>query len=151
MRSLIFPLLALVFACAPAAQEPAVRAGDLEISGASAAPSPNGVDVAAGYLTITNHGGEADRLMSAASPRAATVEVHTMAMDGAVMRMRKLDALNVPANGAAALQQGGDHLMFMGLTQPFAAGEEVPVRLHFERAGDVDVTLPVRGPAAHGH
>jgi copper(I)-binding protein len=109
----------------------------------------------AGYLTIRN-GGADDRLLSATSPAATRLELHTVQRDGEVVRMREVDAILVPARGAVTLRPGGLHLMLIGLTRPLAAGETVPVTLRFERAGEVQATLAVqaagaRGPAEHRH
>lgn len=152
---MILIALALVAACTPAPQDaaPAAEAqtGRLEIRDAWAAPTPNGVDVAAGYLTVINGAAEADRLVSAESPRAGRVEVHEMIMDGDVMRMRRAEALVIGAGEQANLEPGGRHLMFYEVAQPFTEGEEIAVRLQFERAGAVDVALPVRrAGAGHG-
>lgn len=140
-------LLALAAACgAPqtaAPPQPEITA--LEVSDAWAAPSPGGVDIAAGYLTIANGTDAEERLVSVSSPRAASVEIHEMSMDGAVMRMRVVaGGLSIPRGETAFFQPGGLHLMFTGVTQPFAPGETIPVRLHFERVGERDVSLPVR-------
>jgi len=115
------------------------------------APTPAGVDVAAGYLTITNPTNAPDHLLSATSLRAERVEVHEMSMDGAVMRMRPLDRLEIPAGGTVRLGPGGNHLMFFGVSEPFAQGQNIPVSLVFEHAGTIEVTLPVRrnAPATH--
>jgi periplasmic copper chaperone A len=122
----------------------------LEIRDPWAAPTPGGVDVSAGYFTIAN-GGPADRLVAIASPRASRVEVHAMSMDGAIMRMRKIEGgLAVPASGVVTLAPGGLHLMFLGVTQPFAPGEEIAVALTFEHAGARELRLPVR-TGATGH
>lgn len=141
MRPVFFLLALLALtACGPTAAPPPI-----EIKDAYAAPSPAGVDLAAGYVTIINHTDQDDRLMGASSPRAASVALHTMAMDGPVMRMRMVESMTAPAGGEITLSPGGDHLMFTGLTAPFTAGEEIPVHLTFEHAGELDVTLPVRG------
>jgi copper(I)-binding protein len=116
-----------------------------------AAPTPAGVDVAAGYMTIANPTATADRLLSATSPRAARVEVHEMSMDGSIMRMRPLERLEIPARGEVRLAPGGNHLMFFGVEEPFAQGQTIPVRLVFEHAGAIDVTLPVRRSAPANH
>ncbi|MGH6951490.1 MAG: copper chaperone PCu(A)C [Vitreimonas sp.] len=144
-------LLAVVLfaaACgAPPATQQAPRA--LEVQDAWAAPTPGGVDVAAGYLTIVNDSGADDRLMSATSPRAERVEVHDMSFEGGVMRMRAVeDGLAVPAGTMVALEPGGQHLMFHGVRAPFAEGERIPVTLKFAQAGDVSVELPVQRAAA---
>ena len=147
-RLFALALLALAACGAPPQQTApatAENSGALEIRDAWAPSSPNGVDVAAGYLTIAN-GGPADRLIALASARAAKVEVHEMSMDGAVMRMRPVEGgLAVPAGEAVTLSPAGLHLMFSGVTQPFAAGEEIPLTLTFERAGVREARLLVRG------
>ena len=139
---------------APTGQSSAHEVGvsaQLSVSNAWAAPTPSGVDVSAGYLTITNGTSAEDHLLSAISPRAAHIEVHEMTMDGSVMRMRALERLSIPAGGAAQLGPGGAHLMFFGVQDPFAEGQSIPVRLVFEHAGAIDVTLPVHRTAPVGH
>lgn len=108
-----------------------------------------------GFLVIRNTGAAADRLLSAASPAAQRMELHTHVRDGDVMRMRPVNDIPVPANGSATLQPGGLHLMLIGLTQPLVAGQSVPVTLRFERAGEVTIQLAVQAAGArqpgHGH
>ncbi len=139
---------------APSAPVGAPANAGLEIRDGWAAPTPGGVEVSAGYLTIVNMTGADDRLTGATSPRAERVEVHEMSMDGGVMRMRPVEGgMAAPAGATVTLGQGGQHLMFYGVRQPFTEGESIPVTLHFARAGDVAVELPVRRAAsAHsGH
>lgn len=122
----------------------AAAAATLEIRDAWAPPTPGGVDVSAGYATIANGTDADDQLISARSPRAQRVELHEMSMDGNVMRMRRVDTLAIPAHSAVALAPHGQHLMFFGVTQPFAPGERIPVTLTFAHAGDVEAQLDVR-------
>jgi len=153
MRAFFFALALFSAACSPspeATESTVAPAGRLEVRDAWAAPTPNGVDVSAGYLTIFNGGGEADRLVSAESARAGRVEVHEMIMDGAVMQMRPVTALEIGAGETVSLAPGGAHLMFYDVTEPFAEGQTISVRLQFERAGEVDIELPVRRAAVHG-
>ncbi|SIQ77210.1 hypothetical protein SAMN05880590_107102 [Rhizobium sp. RU35A] len=113
-----------------------------------------GQPVGGGYITVTNNGKEADRLVSAESARSGTVELHEMAMKGDVMVMRQLDkGIVIPAGETVELKPGGLHLMFMKVQQPFKQGETVPVTFTFEKAGKVDVVLPVAaaGPGGHQH
>ena len=145
-------LLALLLVLASCGQ-PAPRSsnGAIEIQNGYVAPSPAGVDLAAGYLTIANSGDQ-DQLVAVSSPRAAHVALHTMAMDGMVMRMRMVETMIVPAHGALTLSAGGDHLMFTGLNAPFKVGESVPVHLRFEHGGEIDATLPISvQPPRSGH
>jgi copper(I)-binding protein len=71
-----------------------------------------------------------------------------MTMQDGVMQMRAVERLAVPAGGSIELAPSGRHLMFYGVAQPFAEGEAIPVRLTFEHAGAMDVSLPVRRPGA---
>ncbi len=115
--------------------------------------------VGGGFLTIENTGTEPDRLVSATSPASDVVQIHEMAMEGNVMKMRQLaDGLEIPAGETVVLAPGGFHLMFMGLKQAFVEGETIEVTLVFEKAGTVEVSLPVGAVAAseaeggsHGH
>jgi copper(I)-binding protein len=108
-----------------------------------------------GFLVIRNTGAVADRLLSVSSPAAQRMELHTHIRDGDVMRMRPVADIPVPANGSVTLQPGGLHLMLIGLTQPLAVGQSVPVTLRFERAGEVTIQLAVQAAGArqpgHGH
>ena len=105
--------------------------------------------VGGGFFTIENEGPEADRLISASSPAADVVQIHEMAMEGDVMKMRPLsEGLELPAGQTVVLSPGGFHLMFMGLKQAFVEGQTVPVTLVFEKAGTVELALPVLDAAA---
>ena len=100
-----------------------------------------------GYVTI--HGGDgADRLLSASSPRARRVELHSMTMKDNVMNMRQIDEIVVPANATVELAPGKSlHLMLIGLSTPLKQGERVPLTLHFEHAGDKTIEAVVGSPA----
>lgn len=105
------------------------------------------------FLTVKNTGATGDRLIKADSPAAGKVELHTMTMDGTVMRMREVDAIDVPAGGKAELKPGGFHVMLIDLKAPLVAGQTAPLTLTFERAGSITVELAIEalgaGPA-HG-
>lgn len=158
MRSLFVAAVAaaLLAACTPPATKapepaptPEVIAATPIIADAWAGTTPNGATVAAGYMSITNPGAIEDKLVSAASPRAARVEIHEMKMEGTTMSMAPVTGGVVVAPGASvALAPGGFHLMFMDVTGPFVAGETVPVTLTFEKAGAVEVALGVRDRTA---
>lgn len=96
-----------------------------------------GAKVAGGYMLIRNAGASGDRLLSASSPAAGKVELHVHINDNGVMKMREVPAYDVPAKGTFELKPGGAHLMFMALRKPFKEGDTVPVKLRFEKAGEV--------------
>ena len=151
---LILACLALVAPIGPssvamsvAAEMPApVVAGDIEISAYRAKAMLPGQPVGGGYLSIANKGAAADRLMAVTSPSAGMVEIHVMEVVKDVMTMRPAaDGLEIPAGATVELKPGGTHLMFMMVTEPFKEGGEVPLTLEFEKAGKVDLKLPVVG------
>jgi copper(I)-binding protein len=109
-----------------------------------------GQQVAGGFLKIENKGNIADQLVSASSPVAGEVQLHEMAMDGNVMKMRQVKDIAVPAGGAVELKPGGLHLMFMNIKTPLTAGQTVPVKLKFAKAGDIEVKMPVNAMGNSG-
>jgi copper(I)-binding protein len=124
-----------------------VKKGELTISGQFARfPGAMG----GGFMTITN-AGAADRLVAASSPVTPTMELHTHVREGDMMRMRKVDAIDVPAKGKVELKPGGFHVMFINVKDVPKVGATVPVTLRFEKAGDVTVNVPVREPGHGGH
>lgn len=118
--------------------------GDLIIDNPVARATPANAPVSGGYMIISNTGDEADRLIGGEAGFAGKVEVHEMAMDGDVMRMRELeDGIEIPAGGSVVLQPGGLHVMFMQLGDRLQEGEERTVMLNFEDAGEVQVVFDV--------
>lgn len=136
-------LAAVVAACSPGAT-PAGSAG-LAIGDSWVRAAANLQQPTAAYFTITNPGGSADALLSASSPRAASVEMHetSMASDG-TMGMHPIVRLDVPAGGSVALAPGGFHLMITGLKTELKPGDRLELDLVFDRAGTVVVQAEVR-------
>ncbi|MCA1410218.1 copper chaperone PCu(A)C [Bradyrhizobium sp. NBAIM20] len=134
-----------------------VKTGDLVISQAWSRATPGGAKVAGGYLTIENKGSAADRLVSVSADIAGKAEIHEMAMDNGVMKMRALDkGLAIEPGKTVKLAPGGNHLMLQELKGPFKQGDKVPVTLQFEKAGKITVALDVQGvgaqaPGGGGH
>src|ERR1700752_1391877 len=125
------------------------NASEIAILQAWSRATPNGAMVAAGYLTIDNRGNNADTLMSASTPHAAKAEIHEMIEVGGVMKMRPVwEGMTIPPNGKLVLAPGGSHLMFMELKAPFADGDQIPVLLDFERAGQIGISVEVGGIGA---
>ena len=140
-------LLAL-FLRAPAHADD-VKAGDLVISQAWSRATPGGAKVAGGFLTIENKGTAPDRLIAVSADIAGKAEVHEMATDNGVMKMRPLEkGLAIEPGKTVKLAPGGYHLMLQDLKGPFKEGDQVPVTLTFEKAGKVAVSLDVQGVGA---
>jgi copper(I)-binding protein len=136
-----------------AAAADAVTAGDLTLTGGWLRAMLPGQPAGGGYVTIANGGGAPDRLVAVSTPAAGKSEIHMMEMKNDVMVMRPVEGgLEIPAGGTVELKPGGFHLMFMQVAEPFAEGATVPVTLEFEKAGKVELMLPVRaaGQPMHG-
>jgi copper(I)-binding protein len=106
-----------------------------------------GQAIGGGYLKLDNQGA-ADRLLSASATVSDKVELHSMAMDGDVMRMRQVDGIDVPTGKPVELKPGSFHIMFVGLKAPLKAGDSFPLVLKFEKAGEVKVDVKIEAANA---
>lgn len=123
---------------------PAFAGSEISIDDAYARAAGATAVAGAAFFVIHNTGDEDDRLVAAESDIAKRTELHTHIADGDVMRMVEVEeGFPVPAGGMHTLQRGGDHVMFMGLTRPMEQGDLVDVTLVFEKAGRIDVEIPV--------
>lgn len=144
------------FACAVASGAHSVSAGDLKIGHPWARATVPGQPAGGAFLSVHNSGTTPDRLVGATTPAAAHVQLHEMRMDGDVMRMREVPALEVAPGQTLKLEPGRMHLMLLGLKQPLKADARVPLTLKFERAGDVKVEMKIESavpgrPASQSH
>ncbi len=152
MKRFVLPLLAAVLSTSALAH--GVTAGELKIGHPWARPTVQGQPTGGGFLKIENTGKTADRLLSATSDRGERTELHTMSMEGDVMRMRQVDGIDIAPGATVELKPGAFHLMFMGLKAPLKEGDKFPVTLKFQKAGEVKVEVWVEKPkdgAAAGH
>ena len=151
-RSIALAMLAAALASGTALADE-YRAKTLRISNAFARATPPGAKVAGAFMSIENQGTETDRLVSASSPVAGLVEIHEMAMDGGLMKMRAVKGIDLKPGATVELRPGGYHVMLEDLKQPLKQGEQVPVLLTFEKAGTVEIKVKVEpmGAAAHAH
>ncbi|HEY8099708.1 MAG TPA: copper chaperone PCu(A)C [Burkholderiaceae bacterium] len=120
------------------------KIGNLQIEQAVARPSFPGQPSGAAYLTIENRGKAADKLVSVSSPIAKSVQIHTMSMEGNVMKMREADGVELKPSSKTVMQPGnGYHIMLVGLKKPLKIGDQFPLTLHFEKAGKLNVPVVV--------
>ncbi|MEU3744856.1 MULTISPECIES: copper chaperone PCu(A)C [Streptomyces] len=110
---------------------------ELKVSGAFM-PQPV-MDMAGGFLTITNAGGAADKLTSVTSPLSDDVTIH----ETKDQKMVEVKSFDIPANGELKLERGGNHIMFMELKKKPKQGEKVGIELHFEKSDPIKVDVPV--------
>ena len=90
------------------------------------------------FLSIDNKG-SADKLVAASSRLSQRVELHTHTMDNGVMRMRPVEAIEVPANTITELKSGGYHIMMFDVKTMPEKGSPVPLTLTFENTGEVQI------------
>src|SRR5262249_40156791 len=96
------------------------KVGDLQIGHPWSRATPKGSKIASGYLSITNTGSAEDRLVSGTFAQSGGFQIHEMSMDGGVMRMRQLKALDIKPGETVELKPSSNHLMFTDLTKPLA-------------------------------
>jgi len=128
---------------APAASTP-VPGGFISVTAAWARPAAAGSDSAA-YLTITNGRLADDVLVGASSPAVTSAEIHETSTDANGMTgMHKVDQLVIPTGRTVVFDEGGHHVMLIGLTQALEVGKTFPLTLTFEQTGAVTVAVEVR-------
>jgi len=133
-------------------QAQAVKAGDLVIEHAHARATKGNMPNSASFLQIINKGKADDALLSASAAIAERVELHTMSMEGDVMKMRAVDSVDLKAENTISMKPGqGHHVMLFGLKKPLKAGDKFPMTLNFRKAGAVEVSVEVMDIAAHGN
>jgi len=126
-----------------------VTAGAVTVSEPWARASAGMARAGAAFMTIRNDGA-ADRLVAADADVSEVVELHTHIKDGDIMRMRKVDAIDVAGDAVTMLQPGGLHVMLIDLNAPLEEGATFPLSLTFETAGTVEVMVTVKGVGAQG-
>lgn len=115
----------------------------LDITNAYIAPPFKGRDVAAGFFTVTNNGTD-DRLVSAASPIANSVEIHTHSEVDGVMAMRQVDGVDLPNGVAVEFRPGSSHLMMFGVELADDV-TEAPLTLTYESGEEMTLSVPIEG------
>jgi len=126
------------------AQAQDITSGSLTIEHSWSRPSIGNAPNSAAYLKITNSGGTPDTLMGVKSDVAKRVELHSVKMDGGVMRMRAVkEGVAVPANASVELKPSGVHIMLMGLSRKLTPGQMFDLTLQFKHQGAVPVLVKV--------
>lgn len=129
----------------PAAPRPGTQ---VEVLSAVAPAPPPGAPTMAVYLQLRNCGTKPDALVGVATPVAGEAMLHEQKLDGGMMRMRMLARLELPAGATVAMHSGGTHVMLAALATRPATGGRFPLRLRFERAGELTVQVQVLPPGS---
>ena len=140
MRQLFVALAALLIftACDVIAPK------EVKVTDAYSFETPARLPAAAIFLTIENNTDSDDRMIAFRTPLASRSELHTMEMNGDIMRMRRINAYDVAVGGTHVLEPGGDHIMIFGVEEDLVAGESFDGVAVMERAGEIPVTINVR-------
>ncbi|MDT8990821.1 copper chaperone PCu(A)C [Curvibacter sp. APW13] len=119
-------------------------AQNVEVQGAWARATVQGQKATGAFMTLSAK--EATRLVAVSSPVAGVAEVHEMAMEGDVMRMRPVAGLDLPAGKAIELKPGGYHVMLMDLKLPLQKDTVIPLTLTVRNAKGVESKQELKVP-----
>lgn len=145
MATLALLALGLSPALSACAGQPGA-AQSITIADAWARPGEAG-GTSAIYFVIDNPGTEEDSLLAAQTDAAQSAELHRSAMDDhGAMSMEHQEQVPVPAGGKVEFAPGGLHVMLVGLDEALQPGDNLSLTLTFEKAGEMNLTVPVREP-----
>lgn len=145
-----FSIATVTFCAAASVFAADAKIGNLSIDDVWARTGQPG-QVSAAYMEIKSKGG-ADKLVAANCDCAQATELHDVKLIDGAMKMVPVAGMDVPANGEVKLKPGAYHIMLIGLSRPLVAGERLPIKLKFEKAGEVTVEAKVKDkglPAGH--
>ena len=127
-------------------------ADSVSVEGAFARAVPPGQSNSAAFMSLTNQG-DADHSLTAVESDASKVaELHTHLMEEGMMKMRRVEKIDLPAGKIVKLQPGGLHVMLIDLERPLSAGEDVEISLIFEDGSRSTLKAPVKTVQAEmGH
>ncbi len=126
------------------------KLGGITVKTPWARATPGGAQVAGAYLEIEAAPGIEDKLISARSAAAGIVELHDHINDGGVMKMRRVDGIPIKGAQSVVLKPGGLHIMLLNLKAPLKEGDKVAFTLVFEKAGELEIDVPIAKIGASG-
>lgn len=138
-------------ACGPAVDhsemahnQHAAKAGaGVEVSSAIIHPPFQGRTTAAGFFALENTGA-ATRLVAAASPISETVEIHTHLREDGVMKMRRVEGVDIGTGETVIFKPGGYHLMMFN-TKIDPNMTDAPLTLTYSDGTSVTLIVPIDG------
>jgi periplasmic copper chaperone A len=127
------------------------RIGPMVVAQPWARATPKGASTGAAYMTITNTGSAPDRVSCVSSDASAECQIHIMAIENGVMKMRRIeDSLEIRPNETAVFKPSGMHLMLVHLKHPLDQGKTAKITLKFDNAGSLEVGYPIEAIGAVG-
>ena len=149
-RTSLLVILTICLSVLAQAQAQTSTTNSISVEHPWARATPAGAKTGAAYLTLVNNGTVADRLIRASTPVAEKVQVHQEIDDNGVMKMRELPVVDIGPGAALTFKPGGTHMMIIGLKQPLKKGQTFPLTLEFEKAGKLDLQVPIAKAGAMG-
>jgi copper(I)-binding protein len=120
------------------------KVGAIDIGHPWSRPTPKDANIAGGYLTITNKGKTADRLIGGSSPVASQIEVHEIVdIDGMAKTRPVAGGIEIKPGKTVELKPGALRIVLLGLKEPLQVGQRIKGTLVFEKAGPVDIIYNV--------
>jgi copper(I)-binding protein len=119
-------------------------AQNVEVKNAWVRASVTGQKATGAFMSITAK--SSVQLVGASSPMAGVAEVHEMKMEGNVMKMNAVPALDLPAGKTVELKPGSYHVMLMDLKSTLSKGSTVALTLSFKDAKGVSSKLELKVP-----
>lgn len=113
--------------------------------------TPGRSKTGAAYVTLVNKGNSVDRLLGATTPLAEQVQFHNETQDGGISRMREVHNIDINPGAKIVFKPGDLHIMMVGLKQQLIQGQSFPLTFQFEKAGNIEVTVPIEGIGAMQH
>ena len=145
-----FAIATAAFCAAASVYAADAKVGNLSIDDVWARTGQPG-QVSAAYFEVKNKGA-ADKIVSANCDCAKSTELHNVKMIDGAMKMYQVQAMDIPADGELKLKPGSYHIMLIGLNRALVAGETLPIKVKFEKAGEVTLQAKVKDKGAHaGH
>lgn len=120
------------------------QAAEITISDPYARAVPPGQPNSAVFLSLTNSSAQDRALVGAASPAAGVTELHTHVNESGMMRMSRIDRIELPAGQTVTLKPGGLHVMLIGLKQSLEPGATIDLTLIYDDGSNLSVQVPVR-------
>jgi periplasmic copper chaperone A len=117
----------------------------IEVSAGYVRAVPPGMLNSAAFMRLKNADSLTHQLVSASSPAAKAVELHTHLMEEGMMKMRRIAQIELPAGKMVELKPGGLHVMLIGLVHDLTEGDAVELTLTYGDGSSQKMSLPVKG------
>ncbi|KQT43904.1 MULTISPECIES: copper chaperone PCu(A)C [unclassified Methylophilus] len=118
---------------------------ELKVANAWVKPTVTGQPVGAAYMQLTSD--KNVEIVALSSPVAGKTELHSMSMTGNIMRMKRVDRLQLKAGKLVELKPGGFHIMLMELKHQIKEGETVPISLVTQDEAGNKATVSIKAIA----